>query len=343
MITTRALNRATLARQLLLQRHRIKLVAAVERLAGLQAQVPKPPAIGLWSRVEAFSLDAYRQALEKRELVRSTLMRGTLHLVSRRDFVAWRPAIQPVLTAAAAQITKGAIDIDATLKAARKFLGKKSAIFEEIRQHLVGEFPGAHDRFLGYAVRMYLPLAMVPDASPYGFPPNSEFALADAFLGETISSDASAHDLALRYLAAFGPATVADFQAWSGLKGAKPLFEELRPKLITFADKKRELFDLPDAPRAEEETDAPVRFLPEFDNLLLAHADRTRIISEEFRPRVVTKNLRVLATFLVDGFVAGTWSIEKKKLVLDPFVKLTKKVSDALHAEGEQLVKLFTK
>jgi hypothetical protein len=343
VITNRALNRATLARQLLLQRHKLKLVDAVERLAGLQAQVPKPPAIGLWTRVENFTIDAYRDALAKQELVRATLMRGTLHLVSRRDFLAWRALIQPVLTSAADSITKGGVDVDATTKAARKFLGSKSAIFEDIRQHLVAKFPEANDRHLGYAVRMHLPLLMMPDESAYGFPTNSEFGLCDTVLGEPISTKTRLHDLVLRYLAAFGPATVADFQTWSGLKGAKPVFDELRPKLVTFADKKRELFDLPDAPRPDEGADAPVRFLPEFDNLLLAHADRTRIISDEHRPRVATKNLRILATFLVDGMVAGTWSIEKKKLVLDPFVKLTKKMNDALQEEGARLVAAFPK
>jgi winged helix DNA-binding protein len=346
VITNRALNRATLARQLLLERHKIGIVAAVERLAGLQAQVPKPPAIGLWTRVAKFTLDDYRDALAKRELVRGTLMRGTLHIVSRRDFIAWRPAIQPVLTTAADAITRsgGTLDLDALLKSARKFLGKKSAIFEDIRQHLISEFPQYNDRLMGYAVRMHLPLAMMPDQSPYAYPTNSEFAVAESFLGEKISKEDSAHDLALHYLAAFGPATPADFQTWSGLKGGKPLFEELRPKLVTFRDeKKRELFDLPNAPRPDEGIESPVRFLPEFDNLLLAHAERTRIISDEHKPRVVTKNLRILATFLVDGVVAGTWTIEKKKLVLEPFGKLTKKVNDALLAEGEPLVKMFTK
>jgi hypothetical protein len=346
VISTRALNRATLARQLLLKRHAIGAVEAAERIAGLQAQVPKPPAIGLWSRIEGFTLADLRDAIASRQLVRATLMRGTLHLVSRRDFLMWRPAIQPVLTAGAESITKsgGAMDIDALTSAARKFLARGPHVFEDIRQHLVERFPSHNDRFMGYAVRMHLPLVMVPDDSPYSYPPNSEFALADAFLGESVPKQASAHDLALRYLAAFGPATAADFQAWSGLKGAKVLFDELRPKLLALRDeKKRELFDLPDAPRPDEDADAPVRFLPEYDNLLLAHADRTRIISDEHRPRVVTKNLRVLATFLVDGVVAGTWSIEKKKLALDPFIKLTKKVSAALAEEGDALVKMFTK
>lgn len=340
MISTRALNRATLARQLLLQRHDIGIVEAVERLAGMQAQVPKPPAIGLWTRLTNFTLDDYRKAIASKELVRATLMRGTLHLVSRRDFLAWRSAIQTVLTAGYESITKTStpIDLDALLVAARAFLARQPRVFEDIRQHLIAKFPTYNDRHAGYAVRMNLPLIMVPDDSPYSYPPNSEFAEATSFLGASIAKNAATHDLVLRYLAAFGPATPADFQAWSGLKGAKPIFEELRSQLITLRDeKKRELFDLPDAPCPDEDVDAPLRFLPEYDNLLLAHADRTRIISDEHRPLVVTKNLRVLPTFLVDGVVAGTWSIEKKKLVLAPFGKLTKKVSDALMREGEAL------
>jgi winged helix DNA-binding protein len=338
MLSPRALSRATLARQLLLERAKITPVKAVARLAGMQAQVPKPPFIGLWSRIEAFEHDDLRKAIARGELVRGTMMRGTLHLATRKDFAVWRPALQPMLTAGQEAITKGsAIDVDGVIAEARTFFAKKPRTFEEVREHLMTRFPDVNDRQLGYIARMRVPLAMVSDDSTWSYPANCAFALAE-------TSDAALPDLALRYLGAFGPATAMDFQAWSGLRGAAALFGELRPKLQTLRDARgRELFDLPHAPRPDEDTPAPIRFLPEYDNLLLAHADRTRVIADEHRPKVVTKNLRVLSTFLVDGFVAGTWSIARKTksatLTIAPFGKLTRADRSTLTAEGEQLVR----
>ncbi len=337
-LSNRILNRTTLARQLLLARAKTTPVKAMAQLAGMQAQVPKPPFIGLWSRIDGFQSDDLRKALALGEIVRGTLMRGTLHLATKKDFAVWRPALQPMLTAGQRAIVKESpLDVERVVAEARAFFAKKPRTFDEVREHLMTRFPGANDRLLGYTARMHVPLVMVPDESTWSFPPNSAFALAE-------TAEAALQDLALRYLGAFGPATAADFQAWSGLRGAASLFDELRPKLQTFRDeRKRELFDLARAVHPDEDTAAPVRFLPEFDNLLLAHADRARIIADEFRPRVVTKNLRVLATFLVDGFVAGTWSIARKTksatLTITPFVKLSRADRAALIDEGEQMVR----
>jgi hypothetical protein len=188
---------------------------------------------------------------------------------------------------------------------------------------------------------MHLPLVLVPDDSPWGWAGNAPFAVAETYLGKKIAASADAKDLALRYLAAFGPATAADFQTWSGLRTAKAVFEELRPRLVTFEGEKKnaELFDLPDAPRPDEDTPAPVRFLPEYDNLLLAHADRARLMSEEHRKRMATNNLRIVGTFLVDGFVAGMWAAPKKgkQLELEPFVKLDRPAKQALDEEASAL------
>lgn len=336
-LSRRALNRATLARQILLARETTDVTTAVARLAGMQAQLPKPPFIGLASRIAGFDADALRQAIAKGDVVRATLMRGTLHLVTKEDFVAWRNTIQPVLTAAVRTIAKGTIDVEPVCEAARKFLAKDAHTFDEIRTHLVKLFPEANDRWLGYTVRMHVPLLMVPDGSTFSYPAGSRFALFTKPLKK-----ANAPAFALRYLAAFGPATSADFQTWSGLRDVKSVFEELRPQLVTFRDeRKRELFDLPDAPRPDEDTPAPVRFLPEFDNLLLAHADRSRVIADEDRPRIATKNLRIPQTFLVDGFVEGTWKVEKKRLVLEPFRKLTRAQRDALEEEGTSLAAML--
>jgi len=335
-LTLRALNRATLARQMLLRRERVNARVAIERLAGMQAQVPKPPFLGLWTRIENFKRDDLAKLIASGDVVRATMMRGTLHLMSKKDYAALRPAIQPALDVI---LKRGMpMDLERVMSEARTFFGKKPHTFEEVREHLAAVFPKYNHRHMAYAARLHLPLLMVPDDSTWSYPPDCEFAL-----GGKIGTDTSARELALHYHAAFGPATAIDFQTWSGLAAQRALFDELRPKLVVLRDARgRELFDLPDAPRPDEDVDAPVRFLPEFDNLLLAHADRTRIIADEYRPRVATKNLRILATFLVDGFVAGTWSIQRKKtatLTITPFAKLTKSAQKALAEEGERLVR----
>ncbi len=197
---------------------------------------------------------------------------------------------------------------------------------------------------MAYAIRTSVPLVQVPTDARWGFPASSDFALADAWLGKTVrTSDATARVLVRRYLAGFGPATPADAQVWSGLSGLREVFESLRPTLVTFRGANaRELFDLPDAPRPPADSPAPVRFIPELDNLVLSHADRTRVLADEHRPGVVLKNLQVRATFLVDGFVAGTWKIERKKnaavLVVEPFRPLSRKIAAELEAEGDRVL-----
>ena len=347
VLTRRQLNRATLARQMLLAREEISAVAAVERLCGLQAQEAKPPFIGLWTRVAGFRREALHQALHERAVVRATLMRATLHLMSAGDYAAFRPALQPVMTQAIRVLGARAegLDLDAVLPVARGLLGERPLTFEELRPLLLEAFPGVNDRALGYAVRTHLPLVMVPTQDRWGFPAAASFTLAESWLNAPLSDDAGAPwALVLRYLAAFGPATAADMQSWSGLQGMKRVLDGLRPNLSVFKDERgRELFDLPDAPRPNGETPAPPRFLPEFDNLVLSHADRTRVLADEHRGLVVTKNLRVRATFLWDGFVAGTWQMERKRqtatLRITPFVLLPMAAADALTAEGEALMR----
>ena len=347
-LTRRQLNRATLARQLLLERHPISAVEAVERLCGLQAQEAKPPYIGLWTRLEAFRGDELAEALRAREVVRATLMRATLHLMSARDYAALRASLAPALTQAMGVLGARAdgLEVEKVLPAARDLLEEQPRTFNELRALLAEAFPRVNDRALGYSVRLQLPLVMVPTESRWGFPSIADFALADVWLGEPLATDDSPEPLVLRYLASFGPATAADAQTWSGLKGIKPVLERLRPQLRVFRDERgRELFDLPAAPRPDDDVPAPPRFLPEFDNLVLSHADRTRVLADEHRGAVVTKNLRVRATFLWDGFVAGTWAAEREKamatLVLTPFEALPKTAVKALAVEGEALLRFL--
>jgi hypothetical protein len=197
---------------------------------------------------------------------------------------------------------------------------------------------------MGYAVRTHLPLVQVPTDTRWGWPGVSAFAAAESWIGQRIVGAADPRALVSSYLAAFGPASVRDAETWSYLRDLAPAFEALRPKLRVFRDERgRELFDLPKAPRPPADTPAPVRFLPDYDNLLLSHADRTRVIPDAHRGKLATKNLRLPPTFLVDGLVAGTWRIERARssavLVLEPFAPLSKKARGELTEEGKALAR----
>jgi Winged helix DNA-binding domain len=346
-LTTRELNRATLARQLLLERAEISVPEAVGRLGGLQAQEPKPPFIGLWSRLAPFAEDDLGRALLERAVVRATLMRGTLHLATAADYAAFRPPLQPVLSRAmtgALRERAAGLEPPAVLAAARTLLEERPRTFDELRTLLQEAFPDVNHRALGYAVRMLLPLVMVPTEDRWGFPRVAEFTLAEPWIGLPVGDDEAPEELVLRYLAAFGPASVADVQTWSGLQGAGAVLDGLRPRLAAFEDESgRELYDLPEAPRPAGSVPAPPRFLPEFDNLLLAHSDRTRVIADEHRPALVTKNLRVRATFLLDGFVRGTWAVKRSRrsatLTITPFAPVPARAAAALRAEGASLLR----
>jgi len=346
VLTRKALNRATLARQMLLAREKTTALQAVERLAGLQAQVPRPLFVALWSRVEGFRAEALIRLVHDRKAVRGTLMRGTLHLVSAKDYVAWRPVLQPMLSAGMRNVLKdrsAGLDVDGVTRTARAHLERQPLTFDELRPLLKKAWPRADERALGYAVRTHLPLVQVPTDARWGWPSSAAFALAEAWIGATLGAGGGLPALVLRYLAGFGPATVADAQSWSGMQALKDTFEALRPKLRVFRDERgRELFDLPKAPRPPASMPAPVRFLPDYDVLLLGHADRTRVVNDEHRKKLVTKNLQVLPAFLVDGMVAGTWKIERPRtsaaLVVTPFEKLARTAQAELTAEGRALL-----
>jgi hypothetical protein len=344
-LTVEDLNRATLARQMLLERASVGVVEGVERLAGIQAQEPKHPYIGLWTRIEGFGAADLRAALLAREVVRATLMRSTLHLMSAAHYRALRMSMQPSMSVALRVLgaRSEGLDLERVLPAARELLDGRPSTFDEIRARLQEQFPDVNDRALGYAVRTLVALVMVPaEQERWGFPRAAQFALAEDWLGAP-PADADPAALVRCYLAAFGPASAVDAQTWSGVGGMKRVLHGMRDELEVFADERgRELFDLPDAPRPAASVPAPPRFLPEFDNLVLAHDDRTRVIADEYRPRVTTKNLRVRATFLCDGFVRGTWTIESKRgvatLRLTPFAVLPRRAIKPLRVEGQRLL-----
>ncbi|WP_437946981.1 winged helix DNA-binding domain-containing protein [Sorangium sp. So ce296] len=349
-LTRRELNRATLARQMLLSRERTAPVRGIERLVALQAQLARPPFIGLWSRIEGFRREELVRLIRRREVVRAPFLRGTLHLVSAKDYLALHPVVAPVLHAAVRSILRDradALDVARLVAEARAYFDEEPRTMDELRDHLAALHPEGDVRAMALAVRMHLPVVQVPAETAWAYPGTADFAPAASWLGAPFGEGGGPCALVLRHLASFGPATAADMQTWSGLTGIKDVLRSLGDQLCTFRDERgRELFDLPDAPRPPADTTAPARFLPDYDNVLLAHDDRTRIIADEHRARIVlSANLRILPTFLVDGFVAGTWGIERKKasatLVLEPFEALSRAAREELAEEGEALLRFI--
>ncbi|ADB35730.1 conserved hypothetical protein [Kribbella flavida DSM 17836] len=342
-LSARAVNRATVARQLLLERADVGPVEAVRRLAGMQGQEPKHPYVGLWTRLSSFTDGDLTAAAAGREVVRATLYRGTLHLVTSDDYLRFRTTLGPVLEAGLRMLKDRAEGLEPAkvIAAAEKLLAKEPLTFTEIRDALQQQFPAVNDRALGFCTRMMVPLVVHPAATRWGWTANPRFTPAERWVRGRLHPHAVPEELVVRYLEAFGPATPADFQTWSGLPGAKPVFEAL--ELERFEDETgRTLYDVPEGPRPDPETPAPVRFLPEFDNLLLAYAQRERVIADAYRPAVFTKNLRVKATYLVDGTVAGLWTVEKKRgvatLTIAPFGRTLKRTAAELEREGSGLL-----
>jgi Winged helix DNA-binding domain len=348
----RALNRALLERQMLLRRQKLSAFDAIERLVGMQAQVPQAPYIGLWTRLEDFEPDKLSGLISDRRAVRSSLMRATIHLVTDRDFLALRPAVQPVLgrdvyrNATYGKDHLTGLDVDAVLAAGQALLEERPRTAAELRRSLGPRWPERDAAALAYAVRGLLPLVHVPPRGLWGESGPVALTTAELWLGQSISSVCRPDETILRYLAAFGPATVADARTWSGLGGLREVFERLRPRLVSFRDEHgRELFDVPGAPLPDPETPAPPRFLSQFDNALLSHADRTRIISDEHRKALFDDPM--MRGVLLDGFACGTWKAERTRgkvtLVIQQFERLSKEDRDALADEGERLLRFVAK
>ncbi|MDX2973637.1 winged helix DNA-binding domain-containing protein [Kribbella solani] len=343
VLSARAVNRAFLARQLLLEREEVGAADVVGRLVGMQGQEPKHPYLGLWTRIDGFDEEELDQAVRAREIVRGTMFRGTLHLVTAADYLRFRMTVAPVLAAGLKVLgDRGAgLEPEKVVAAAETLLAKEPLTFTEVRDALQQQFPDVNERALGFCTRMLVPLVMYPADVRWSWTANSRFTPAEEWIGKKLHQQAEPGELVIRYLQAFGPATPADLQTWSGLQKAKPLFDDL--DLETFTDETgKTLYDVPAAPRPDPDTPAPARFLPEFDNVLLSHAKRERIIADEHKPAVFTKNLRVKATYTVDGLVAGLWTTETKRgvatLTLTPFGRTLKKTATELEREGTALL-----
>ena len=347
----RALNRATLGRQMLLRRGTLSAEEAIEHLVGMQAQAPNPPYVGLWARLEGFHPDQLAGLILERSAVRIALMRNTVHLVSARDCLKLRPLVQPVIDRGlyanrAQRAELEGVDVEVLATAGRQFLEEKPRTAKELGGLLRERWPEGDPASLARAVRHLLPLVQVPPRGVWGRSGQTTHTTAEAWLGRPLDPDPSLEEMVLRYLGAFGPATVKDVQTWSGLTRLGGVLERLRPRLGAFRDERgRELFDLPEAPRPDPDTPAPPRFLPEFDNLILSHADRARVIADDYRRELSSRNGMVPATFLVDGFVRGTWKTRRTRgeatLVIEPFEALSGTDRDALTEEGERLIRFM--
>jgi len=332
VLTQRELNRATLARQLLLDRRRVPLVRAVERVAGLQAQWGPAPYVGLWTRAAGFSRAALERALIRRQVLRAVLMRGTIHLVSRADYgvfvaaVAAPPWLRPELAAVA----------DGLHDSVRAF-GAEPRTRAEVteflrREHGVDLSTG---EALWYAMRIRGRLTHAPESGLWKAQGPTRYVVVPHEPAEPVAARV---ELVRRDLAAVGPATRADVAEWSGLRVREcgPALDALEP-LRRFRDERgRELLDVPRAPLPPADAPAPVRLMPRFDNLVLSHKDRTRVLADEHRGAVIEGGW-VKSTFLVDGFVAGTWEVEDGRVRVEPFAPLPRAARRELADEAARL------
>lgn len=344
LLDRRALNRATLQRQLLLRRTATGVVEAVETIGGLNAQQPNDPYLALHSRLDGFELADLTAAIEDGRVLRSCLLRATQHLVSADDFRWLRPVLSPLLNRvqrnAFGRRTAG-VDLAELVADARTILSGRSLTRPELGRLLAQGRPGADGNALAWSVQYLLPLVHPPPSGTWDTRGAIPVALAEERLGGPLD-ESDPRRLVRRYLAAYGPATTADLRAWSGVSGLPEVIAGMRGELRTFRDESgRPLHDLPDAPLPDPDTPAPVRLLAGFDNLLLAYADRTRIMDDETRRRVCVDDL-VEQTVLVDGTVSGSWHLDRRTgvVTVQPFVRLRPAHADAVTAEGHRVLKL---
>ncbi|MFF3862841.1 winged helix DNA-binding domain-containing protein [Streptomyces sp. NPDC002209] len=350
VLDTRSLNRATLARQLLLSRAAIPAQDAVAHLLGLQAQNVKPPYFQLHARLAGFRPAELAELMESRQVVRMVTMRSTIHTHTAHDALTLRPLVQGARDREVNHFRKGlvGVDLERLGELARAFVEAEPRTMGEIREELLTQWPDADPQSLSVAARCRLPLVQVTPRGVWGRSGQVRLTTVERWLdapgapavpaAPAAPAPQSVDDVVLRYLGAFGPASVKDMQVWAGLTRLREAFERLRPQLAVFRDENGvELFDLPDAPRPDAGTPAPPRFLPEFDNLLLSHADRTRVVAPEIKGRTWVGN-QSYCTLLVDGFVAGLWRLEEGTLTVELLGKVSKKDKAEVVAEGERLI-----
>ncbi|GAA3248996.1 winged helix DNA-binding domain-containing protein [Pseudonocardia petroleophila] len=339
----RALNRAALARQLLLARVDAPVLDAVTHLGGLQAQEPQEPFVGLWSRLRAFDPGVLSGLLTDRRVVRTHLMRRTVHLVTADDALAWRSRHNAMLCQRMLGVYRrdlSGVDLGVLAAATREVLADgEPRTTGELGRAMADRFPGPAARVLGEAAITVVPAVQVPPRGVWRATAGARHVPFAAWLGRDPDRpdpdpDLVGQALVRRYLAAFGPAASADLRAWCGVAGLPAAVAAVRPELVAFRDERgRELLDLPDAPRPDPDTPAPVRFLPAFDNAILGYDDRTRIVDDAHRGLSVAGERAVL----VDGRVAATWTVDSGTVTVSPLRRFSRADRAAVAEEGRAL------
>jgi hypothetical protein len=351
-LTRLELNRSFLERQMLLRRHALPAETAIERLVGMQAQNPFDPYTGLWSRLESFTPQELSSLIASGRVVRATaMMRTTIHLVTADDWLALRPVLQGVAErgfATGSPFGKmlARLDVDEIVRTGRALLDEQPRSTNALGKLLQERWPDGDASALGHAVRYLVPLAQIPPRGLWGERGQPILATPEGWLGRSVGTDTAPDTIVLRYLAAFGPATVADIQTWSWLTRLRPVVEKLRPQLRSFRDEQgRELFDVPEGPLPDPETPAPPRFLPTYDNALLSHKDRSRILGDQAAWSVGPNQFDTAfgaGSVLVDGFVKAGWRVDRSngaaRLVVMPVVPLTGAAESEVVAEAERLL-----
>lgn len=337
VLDRRTLNRTLLGRQLLLERAERPAEDVIEHLVGMQAQEPPDPYVGLWSRIEAFDPQELSTLIEERRAVRGSTLRTTLHLMTARDFLTLRPVFQDVLARAwrSSPFAKDlvGVDLDELVDAGRRLVEEQPLTTAQLAKALAARWPDRKPNSLAYASRFLLPIVQVPPRGLWGRKAAPKATTAQVWLGRPLGTSTEPDEAILRYLAAFGPATVADMRIWSWLTGLRAVVERLRPRLRTFRDEDgRELFDVEDGLLLDPDVPAPIRFLPQYDNIFLSHDDRSRILVE----RMTVPDLVWRGGVLIDGFVAAAWRIRREKLDATMTIELVNPVSDAQRHEIEE-------
>ncbi|WTW96898.1 winged helix DNA-binding domain-containing protein [Streptomycetaceae bacterium NBC_01309] len=344
----RDLNRATLDRQLLLRRTTRTAADTVEHLVGMQAQAPRAAYVGLWSRLDAFEPAELAGLVAERAAVRTVLMRSTVHLLTARDVLALTPLFRAMMERAFSYSTFAKAldgdDLGEIAAHASALLAAEPMTRKQIAERLAERWPQRDLQALGYLATDLVRCVQTPPRGLWDEVGPPRWTPVETWLGQEFDAGATTvDDLVLRFLGAFGPASVKDAQTWSGLTRLREVFDRLRPRLAVFRDPEgKELYDLPDAPRPDADTPAPVRFLPEYDNLLLSYADRSRVIVGRRTVPLPPGHGGTAGTVLVDGFFQGVWKLVREGgtavLRVDPFVPLSAEERTGVEREGRDLL-----